>query len=79
MGQRTGRDPLPTSTQGFEAVSQGPRLELLRQSRLLQYAVGGVSRQDLVIDREGCSAARGMPEVVIAFSMANEHASSQLQ
>jgi hypothetical protein len=43
---------------------------------LLQYAVGGVSRQDFVIDREGRSAARGMPDVVIAFAVADEHASS---
>jgi len=54
------------------------RSELLRQSCLLGHAVGGVSRQDLVVDREGCSTARGVQDVVVAVAVAYEHAASFL-
>jgi hypothetical protein len=46
---------------------------------LLQHAVGGVPGQDLVVNREAPSAPRGVPNVVIALAVADEHASSLLQ
>lgn len=50
--------------------------ELLWQSCLLEHAVGGVPRQDLVVDRERCSAAWRVPDIVIALAVADKHAAS---
>jgi len=49
---------------------------MLWQAGLPEHAIGRVSRQDLVIDREGHAALRRAPDVVIAFAMADEYAAS---
>jgi hypothetical protein len=62
------RDP----PHGPQAATRGLRLELLRQSCLLQYAVGGVSRQLLIQHGEaGISPLRWTPMVRCATCDAN--------